>query len=144
MGLLSVQQIEHRPAEKRLPAKKERELDAIVGEIEAQIEEVQAGRVVDNETAQHGAVVGFHLGRGLLAVHRKAASVIREMDGFRTAGLSGILHPQHEREKRLGSTGVPTLRPSCTNWPNLILAGGRWAATACSSLRWRHLNRASA
>lgn len=88
-GLLdSVRQIEHlgRLKKKLLTAKDQRELDAIVAQIRERIEETSGGRVVDNERRDTLGSRVTHFGRWAEAVHRKAASVVREMDGFTDGG----------------------------------------------------------
>lgn len=84
----SVRQIEHlgRLKKKLLTAKDQRELDAIVAEIKAGIEQASGGRVVDNERRDTLRSKVTHLFRGAEAAHRKAASVVREMDGFADGG----------------------------------------------------------
>lgn len=84
----SVRQIEHlgRLKKKLLTAKDQRELDAIVDEIKARIEESSDGREVDNERRATAASRSSHFGRWAMAIHRKAASVVREMDGFEEGG----------------------------------------------------------
>lgn len=84
----TVRQIEHlgRLKKKLLTAKDQRELDAIVDEIKASIEHASGGRVVDNERRDTVGSRLQHMFRGAEAAHRKAASVVREMDGFTDGG----------------------------------------------------------
>lgn len=84
----TVRQIEHLGRLKKtlLTAKGKRELDAIVDEIRARIEESSGGRVVDNERRDTLTSKITQFGRWAEAVHRKAASVVREMDGFQDGG----------------------------------------------------------
>lgn len=84
----SVRQIEHlgRLKKKLLTAKDQRDLDAIVEEITNRIIESSNGREVDNERrATFGSQAG-HFARWMMATHRKASSVVREMDGFHDGG----------------------------------------------------------
>lgn len=84
----TVRQIEHlgRLKKKLLTAKDQRELDAIVDEITARIVESSDGREVDNEKRATFGSQATHFGRRWMAIHRKAASVVREMDGFEEGG----------------------------------------------------------
>ncbi|NYT45145.1 hypothetical protein H0A64_09965 [Alcaligenaceae bacterium] len=84
----TVRQIEHlgRLKKKLLTAKDQRELDAIVEEITARIIESSDGREVDNEKRATFESQATHFGRRWMAIHRKAASVVREMDGFEEGG----------------------------------------------------------
>lgn len=84
----TVRQIEHlgRLKKKLLTAKDQRELDAIVEEITARIVESSDGREVDNEKRATFGSQATHFGRRWMAIHRKAASVVREMDGFEEGG----------------------------------------------------------
>ncbi|MBP8175104.1 MAG: hypothetical protein KAX74_01930, partial [Sphaerotilus sp.] len=101
-GLLeSVRQIEHlgRLKKKLLTAKDQRELDAIVEEMRERIEQSSDGRTVDNERRNTAKSWMNHVFRGALAAHRKAASVVREMDGFEEGGpvWEHIVRPMNER-----------------------------------------------
>ena len=84
----SVKQIEHlgRLKKKLLTAKDQRELDAIVGDITARIEQAAGGRVVDNEVRDTVGSKLAYFGRWIGAAHRKAASVARELDGLVDGG----------------------------------------------------------
>lgn len=84
----SVKQIEHlgRLKKKLLTAKDQRELDAIVGDITARIEQSADGRVVDNEVRDTVGSKLAYFGRWIGAAHRKAASVVRELDGLTDGG----------------------------------------------------------
>lgn len=84
----AVRQIEHlgRLKKKLLTAKDQRELDAIVDEIKDSMEQASEGRIVDNERRDTLASRLTHVFRGAEAAHRKAASIVRELDGFTDAG----------------------------------------------------------
>lgn len=84
----SVRQIEHlgRLKKKLLTAKDQRDMDAIVDEIRTRIEETSEGRVVDNERRNTAGSKLTQFGRWAEAVHRKASSVVREMDGHTDGG----------------------------------------------------------
>lgn len=84
----SVKQIEHlgRLKKKLLTAKDERELEAIVEEIRQRIEQSSGGRVVDNEKRNTVQSQLSHFGRWFSSAHRKAASVVRELDGLADGG----------------------------------------------------------
>lgn len=84
----SVKQIEHlgRLKKKLLTAKDERELEAIVEEIRQRIEQSSGGRQVDNEKRNTVQSQLSHFGRWVSSAHRKAASVVRELDGLTDGG----------------------------------------------------------
>jgi len=84
----TVRQVEHigRLKKRLLTAKDQRDLDAVVNEIQASIVEASGGRTVDNERRDVLSSKLAHAFRGALATHRKAASVVREMDGFQDGG----------------------------------------------------------
>lgn len=84
----TVKQIEHlgRLKKKLLTAKDQRELDAIVSDITARIEQAADGRVVDNEVRDTVGSKLSYFGRWFSATHRKAASVARELDGLVDGG----------------------------------------------------------
>ena len=84
----TVKQIEHlgRLKKKLLTAKDQRELDAIVSDITARIEQAADGRVVDNEVRDTVGSKLSYFGRWIGAAHRKAASVARELDGLVDGG----------------------------------------------------------
>ncbi len=84
----SVKQIEHlgRLKNKLLTAQDNRRLDQIVADITARIEESSGGREVDNEARDTLGSKATQFGRWALATHRKAASLVREMDGFQDGG----------------------------------------------------------
>lgn len=84
----SVRQIEHlgRLKKKLLTAKDKRDLDAIVEEITNRIIESSDGREVDNERRATLGSQASHFARWAMATHRKASSVVREMDGFEEGG----------------------------------------------------------
>lgn len=85
----SVKQIEHfaRLKNKLLAAAKERELDAAIDEALASIEANSKGATPKEiETRLPQAELGRLFG-GILASHRKAASLIRQMDGFKDGGI---------------------------------------------------------
>jgi hypothetical protein len=84
----SVKQIEHlgRLKKKLLTAKDQRELDAIVDDIRTRMEEASGGRVVDNERRNTVMSKLEFFGRWINAAHRKAGSVVRELDGLEDGG----------------------------------------------------------
>jgi hypothetical protein len=87
-GLIdTVKQVEHlgRLKHKLLTAKDEREFKAIRDEIAASIEEHAKG-VRDNRIRNNTGAMLKDAGNRFLAMHRKMASVSREMDGFKDGG----------------------------------------------------------
>lgn len=83
----SVRQIEHlgRLKNKLLTAKDARELNEIVQEISASMIANSPG-LVDNEARNEIGSKISQMWRGAMAAHRKAASVVRQMDGFKDGG----------------------------------------------------------
>jgi hypothetical protein len=83
----SVRQIEHlgRLKNKLLTAKDARELNEIVQEISASMI-ANAPGLVDNEARNEIGSKISQMWRGAMAAHRKAASVVRQMDGFKDGG----------------------------------------------------------
>jgi hypothetical protein len=83
----TVKQVEHlgRLKHKLLTAKDEREFAAIRDEIAASIEQ-HAQTTRDNRTRQTTGAMLASAGANFLAMHRKMASLAREMDGFEDGG----------------------------------------------------------
>jgi len=81
----SVQQIEHlgRMKKRLLNARDQRELDAIVADLTAEIEKNSGGRIVDNEIRNEALSRAKAIGKGFMAIHRKMANMIYEMDGYK-------------------------------------------------------------
>lgn len=84
----SVKQIEHlgRLKETLLTAADNRRFADVVGEITRSVEENADGREVNNRTRDTLGNRAINFFKGVLAEHRKVASLARELDGFKDAG----------------------------------------------------------
>lgn len=84
----SVKQIEHlgRLKEKLLTAADNRRFADVVREITTSIEDNAGGKRANNRTRDTAINRAVNLFKGFLASHRKAASLARELDGFKDAG----------------------------------------------------------
>ncbi|MDD3884562.1 MAG: hypothetical protein PHW66_06455 [Gallionella sp.] len=85
----AIKQIEHlgRFKERLINARDQRALNDIVEELTQQIEESSGGRIVDNEIRNELTSKAKALGKGFMAIHRKMANMIYEMDGFKYGPL---------------------------------------------------------
>jgi hypothetical protein len=85
----TVKQIEHlgRLKKKLLTAKDQRDYEAIRDSIVQSIEDNAGGRTVDNRTRPTVTDSAIRMFRGYVLEHRKFASLIREMDGFKDGGV---------------------------------------------------------
>jgi GNAT superfamily N-acetyltransferase len=84
----SIRQIEHlgRLKQKLLTARDQRAFEAVRDEILASIEANANGRTADNVERNTLTSKAATLWKGALAIHRKMASVVRELDGFKDGG----------------------------------------------------------
>lgn len=141
----TVRQIEHlgRLKKQLLTAKDKRELDAIVSQIKESIETNAGGRVVNNERRNTLQSQAGYVWRGAMAAHRKAASVVREMDGFEDGGplweyFTRSMNAAGDREAAMRSDAATRLhelaKPVMTGEP--MGGRGRYFPTVD-----RHLNR---
>lgn len=84
----TIKQIEHlgRLKNKLLTAKGQREFDAAKAEMLAAIEGNAPNKTIDLRTRSNAGGTLKEMGVNFLAMHRKMASLLREMDGFKDAG----------------------------------------------------------
>jgi len=84
----SIRQIEHfgRLKRKLLLAKDKREFDALMAEIRESVIANDRGRVADNRTRTDLGSILVRAFKGFTAAHRKMASIVYEIDGFKDGG----------------------------------------------------------
>lgn len=86
----SIRNIEHigRRWKELFTAKDKREFEAVVADMSASIRENATGTVAERRSSDRGFLVAAgKLFRGFFASHRKFASLAREMDGWKDAGV---------------------------------------------------------